>query len=102
MKTLYLTCAIAGISTLAACGDGIPSEPINVDRNPSDPKTFVTQVSRDVLTGAYDPTGFNSDDIQRLIAIECNENKLASYSEEPADNGRIAFTATCVGGTIFQ
>ena len=85
MKILNLTCAVAGIGTLAACGGGVSSNP-----------GAFTYTQRDgVLAGEFDPAGFNSDEVQNLIASDCKDRKLATYSEEPGRNGRIAFSATC-------
>jgi hypothetical protein len=62
----------------------------------------VTDVQRDgvTITGRYDPRGFSSAEVQRLVGNLCRQPGINGYSESPID-GQIAFQFTCVHGNDY-
>lgn len=77
--------------TLGACASG-------GDLAASNPNYFSVKISEGRLNGQYNPAGFSTAEVRKLLAPNCAGQQLSGYSETPAD-GLVAFAATCKGGT---
>lgn len=85
-----IAAALTMVAALAACAGG--------SRGALDNPNFFTFKSKDgVLTGSYNPIGFNAASIQKQIRSACAGGQIASYSETP-DGALVAFTAQCAAG----
>ncbi len=86
-KAALLGGVLASCLVLAACDGGAGAARSN-------PNSFTVDVRDGKMTGIYNPAGFDSKKVQKLLAANCPNRKLGSYGEQAKD-GLIAFTATC-------
>lgn len=76
---------------LGACGS-------SADLAQSNPNHFTVKIAEGRLSGQYNPAGFSTAEVRRLLASNCTGKQLSGYSETPGD-GLVTFAATCKGGT---
>lgn len=84
---LFVTSAFA----LSACSQ---------TSNPStwDSGYFGFNIKDNVLSGTYNPRGFDAETVQEQIRAECLGRKLTNF-EENREGQLMAFTADCPNGT---
>lgn len=90
MKVQILT--LLGAAALSGC---MSAGPVPVDR-------VFTDVERDgvTITGRYDPAGFSSAEVQRLVANVCTRPGISGFSETPSE-GQMLFQFMCVNGNSY-
>ncbi|MEP6019593.1 MAG: hypothetical protein ABJ251_14050 [Paracoccaceae bacterium] len=54
-----------------------------------------------VLSGTYNPSGFDARLIQNQIKSICVGEDLGAYGEQTNENGLVAFSARCASGTTL-
>lgn len=86
--------ASLALGFLAACGGGSATE---ITR--SNPNFFLGKVDGAELqmSGVYNPAGFNSSQVRKLVGATCPSGRLSGFGEQPAD-GLTSFSASCDGG----
>lgn len=90
MKSLGL---LLVLGFLSACG-GSTEDAIR-----ENPNVIVGQADRKtrVMAGTYNPSGFSSREVRKLVTVMCASGRLSGFNET-ANEGIISFSATCSGG----
>ncbi|MFG6079472.1 hypothetical protein ACEUZ9_003903 [Paracoccus litorisediminis] len=83
---------IVAIALLAGCAS-------TEEKTVANPDHLTVNIADGNLTGVYNPASFNAETVKQSLGLNCNGGKVATYSEAPGDDGLMAFTATCDGGT---
>lgn len=85
--------ALFALASLAAClgpGGGVPQNAIFTD----------VAADGETITGRYDPTGFTSAEVQRIVANVCTRRRMTGYVETRTDAG-LMFQFTCRSGNPY-
>ncbi|RMC33626.1 hypothetical protein [Paracoccus alkanivorans] len=84
--------SIPVIALLAACGTSASNNP----------NSFRVDLDDNKLTGKYNASGFSSNEVKEVLALECKGSSLSGYGEQASADGLVAFTATCAGGNLHS
>lgn len=78
-----------GLSFMSACGgsSGASISAIN-------PNFFSSSVSDSTMVGAFNPTGFSSSQVRKLVGDTCI-GSLGGFNTQSREDGLTAFSATC-------
>lgn len=92
---LYLKSSfiVGSLAVLAACGGGSGTGALN------NPEFFTMRAKDGVLSGKYNPAGFDARTVQRNIRLACADGKISSYAQV-AEESLISFSALCPGGLV--
>ncbi len=92
LHTVAAAIIVAGVS---ACGSASDISARNAN--------YVGVSLKDgVLSGTYNPAGYDSGLIQNQIRTLCVDKALAGYAEKLSGTGLVAFSASCASGTAFK
>ncbi|MEM1428563.1 MAG: hypothetical protein AAGG09_03800 [Pseudomonadota bacterium] len=64
----------------------------------SNPDIFTARLENNVVSGTYNPAGFNAQSVQNQIDNICVDAELGRYVEAPTADGLVSFTASCASG----
>ena len=83
---------VVAMALLAGCAS-------TEEKTVANPDHLTVNIADGNLTGVYNPASFNAETVKQSLGLNCNGGKVATYSEAPGEDGLMAFTATCDGGT---
>lgn len=95
MRKLRIGVVIAALAALAACGNASDISARNANY-------IGVSLKDSVMSGTYNPAGFDTRLVQNQIKSLCVDKTLGGYAEKPEENGLVAFSATCAGGATLK
>lgn len=96
VRSAKIFAGISAVALLTACGGSAGST-----ASLENPGFFTSRTNDNTITGRYNAEGYSANEVRSLLAKSCDNGRLGSYGEGPAD-GLIAFTATCAGATKYS
>ncbi len=81
--------ALLAFSALSSCGG---SSGANISA--TNPGFFSSRVSDETMRGVFNPQGFSTAQVRKLVAETCT-SALGSFNAQPREDDLAAFSATC-------
>ncbi len=95
MRKPRLAVAMIVVAGLGACSSAS-------DISARNPDYVGVSLNDGVLSGSYNPAGFDGGLIQNQIKSLCVDQALGGYAEKSSESGLVAFSANCATGTSFR
>lgn len=92
-KTFTVRAGVFGVimSAMSACSGGSSA----VDISTRNPGFFAGRVPDGAMQGAYNPAGFSTAQVQKLVTETCQQRQLTGFNTQDRTDGLVGFVAGC-------